>query len=265
MSNDPDRIRQNIEMTRAELSSDVDALAHRASPRRIASAQATRARGRLSRAVDSVMGTARHTRAGATRRGSAAGQHVSDVAHHGAEAASGAAHQASDTASAVGQRAHEFTDATRERAHELTDATRERAHELTDATRERAHELTEATRERAHALTEATRERAQGNPLAAGLIAFGVGLLAASLVPPSRNEHDLAERAKQKVMEHSGQVKQGAGAMMHQVQENLREPAQQASEAVRSTAAQGVAAVRDTGRDQATHVRDDARDAPRRM
>ncbi|MEH0981911.1 DUF3618 domain-containing protein [Micromonospora sp. CPCC 205556] len=254
MSNDPDRIRQNIEMTRAELSSDVDALAHRASPRRIASAQATRARGRLSRAVDSVMGTARHTRAGATRRGSAAGQHVSDVAHHGAEAASGAAHQASDTASAVGQRAHEFTDATRERAHELT-----------DATRERAHELTEATRERAHALTEATRERAQGNPLAAGLIAFGVGLLAASLVPPSRNEHDLAERAKQKVMEHSGQVKQGAGAMMHQVQENLREPAQQASEAVRSTAAQGVAAVRDTGRDQATHVRDDARDAPRRV
>jgi hypothetical protein len=37
----------------------------------------------------------------------------------------------------------------------------------------------------------------QGNPLAAGLIAFGVGWLAASLIPASRPEQQAAAKAKE--------------------------------------------------------------------
>ncbi len=221
MSTDPDRIRHNIETTRAELSSDVDALAYKADPRRIAGAPVARARSRFSRIVDDVMGTARHAGRSTRRQGAEMGQRMSGMAQHGAGVASSAAHQASGAMSSAGHQAQ--------------------------------------------ALGHTTRERAEGNPLAAGLIAFGAGLLAASLLPSSRTEHDLAERAKQRVMEHSDEIKQQASGMMHQVQDNLREPAQQAAEAMRSTAAGGATAVADTGRDGAEHVRDEARQAPRRL
>src|SRR5689334_7812442 len=49
------------------------------------------------------------------------------------------------------------------------------------------------------AIADAPRKVAsatQGNPVAVGLIAFGVGLLAASLIPASRVEQDAAEKVK---------------------------------------------------------------------
>ncbi|MBQ0893561.1 DUF3618 domain-containing protein [Micromonospora sp. U56] len=220
MSTDPDRIRYDIEAARAELSSDVDALTDRVNPRRIAAAPVNRARGRLSRMVDAIMGNARHAR---------------DVA--------------SQQASGVTQRASATT-------HRLSDTTQH----LTGTAQQGAA----TAGDRARGLTHASRERAEGNPLAAGLIAFGVGALASSLLPPSRKERELAERAKHQAMEHSDQFKQQASGMMHGVQDNLREPVQQATEQVRSTAAQGVASVRDTGVGEAQHIREDAREAPRR-
>ena len=38
--------------------------------------------------------------------------------------------------------------------------------------------------------------KAQGNPLAAGLIAFGAGLLVSSLIPPSQKEREAAQTLK---------------------------------------------------------------------
>ncbi|KAB1909267.1 DUF3618 domain-containing protein [Micromonospora sp. AMSO1212t] len=221
MSNDPDRIRHDIETTRTDLSNDVDALAYKASPRRLAGTQVYRARSGLSRLLDRVMGTARHAGHSTRHQSAAMGQRMSGMAQHGVEMTSGRAHQAAGAMSSVGHRGQ--------------------------------------------ALGHASRERAESNPLAAGLVAFGVGLLAASLAPSTRKEHDLAERAKHQVMEHSDQIKQRAGGMAHQVQDNLREPTQHATEAVRSAAAEGAATVRDTGRDEAQRVRDDAREAPRRL
>jgi len=40
------------------------------------------------------------------------------------------------------------------------------------------------------------RETAEGNPLAAGVVAFGLGAIAASLVPLSRREEELIEMAQ---------------------------------------------------------------------
>ncbi|MEU0155878.1 DUF3618 domain-containing protein [Micromonospora fulviviridis] len=56
MSNDPDRIRSEIENTRSELSSDVDALTDKVNPRRIAGERVGQARGALTRAKEKVMG-----------------------------------------------------------------------------------------------------------------------------------------------------------------------------------------------------------------
>jgi uncharacterized protein DUF3618 len=44
--------------------------------------------------------------------------------------------------------------------------------------------------------TGAVRRRTEGNPLAAGLIAFGLGWLTASLLPASKREQQLADEAK---------------------------------------------------------------------
>jgi ElaB/YqjD/DUF883 family membrane-anchored ribosome-binding protein len=232
MSSDPEQIRHDIEHTRAELSSDVDALSHKVNPRRIASVPVTRARGRLSRIVDRVMGTARHTRDATVHQAHAVGHRVSDTAHQGAGAMTNAAHQTSDA---------------------MTNA----AHQTSDAV--------SAAGDRVQSLTHASKERAEGNPLAAGVIAFGVGMLASALLPPSRKEQQLAERARHEAMEHADQVKQKAGDMMHQVQDNLREPVQEASQAVKSTASRGATTLRDAGTEQAQHVRDDARQASHRM
>ena len=42
----------------------------------------------------------------------------------------------------------------------------------------------------------AARRQTQGNPLAAGLIAFGVGWLVSSLLPDSQKERELAHQLK---------------------------------------------------------------------
>ncbi len=46
----------------------------------------------------------------------------------------------------------------------------------------------------------------EGSPLAAGLVAFGVGFLAGSLLPPSRSEEHLLERVEPQLEEAAGTV-----------------------------------------------------------
>ena len=56
MSTDPDQIREDIERTRAELSSDVDALTDKVSPSQVAQRQADKVRSAVTDVKDRVMG-----------------------------------------------------------------------------------------------------------------------------------------------------------------------------------------------------------------
>ena len=80
---------------------------------------------------------------------------------------------------------------------------------------------------------QAIRRQTRGNPLAAGLIAFGAGWLVSSLLPASRREQELADQAKQVAQEKVQPVLQQVAG---EVKENLTEPAQQAVASVKSTA-----------------------------
>ena len=87
------------------------------------------------------------------------------------------------------------------------------------------------------------RQKTRGNPLAAGLIAFGAGLLISSLIPSSQKEQeavstlqDNLEPLKEKVTEAAKDV----GAQ-------LKEPAQEAVESVKATATEGAENVKDEG------------------
>jgi hypothetical protein len=63
---------------------------------------------------------------------------------------------------------------------------------------------------------------AKGNPLAVGLIAVGIGWLAASLVPASEKEKELAGSLKEAARPLISEAAEAA----KQVADNLREPAQ---------------------------------------
>lgn len=104
----------------------------------------------------------------------------------------------------------------------------------------------------------AIRRQTRGNPLAAGIIAFGAGWLVSSLLPASRREQELADQAKQVAQEKVQPVVQQVAS---EVGDNLREPAQQAVASVRSTAQDAKDTVTDEGRSAAQDVQGRAQDA----
>lgn len=96
--------------------------------------------------------------------------------------------------------------------------------------------------------------KAEGNPLAVGLIAFGAGLLAASLIPASTKEKQVAAEVKDKaqpLVDEAAQVAQDVG-------EHLKGPAQDAATAVKDAAAQSVDAVKTETQSAASQVKDQA-------
>src|SRR6266496_6422627 len=84
---------------------------------------------------------------------------------------------------------------------------------------------------------EAVTRRTQGNPVAAGVIAFGVGLLAASLLPTT----DAEKRAGQ-------QLKENAGDLVEPVRQPLKESAQQVKDDVSGTVRDAAQQVKETAR-----------------
>jgi len=103
---------------------------------------------------------------------------------------------------------------------------------------------------------QAIRRQTEGNPLAAGLIAFGVGWLTSSLLPATKAEQQMAGQAKEFVQQHSEQLGEVAG----QVKDRLAEPAQHAAQQVKSTAQDAAGTVTDEARSAAEDVKDRAQE-----
>ncbi|WJL96931.1 DUF3618 domain-containing protein [Microbacterium sp. ET2] len=102
--------------------------------------------------------------------------------------------------------------------------------------------------------TDRVAAKAEGNPLAVGLIAFGVGLLAASLIPASSKEKEIAGTVKDKaqpLVDEVTEVAKEAGA-------HLREPAKEAAAAVKESAAESVDVVKDEAASATSEVKDQA-------
>jgi gas vesicle protein len=105
---------------------------------------------------------------------------------------------------------------------------------------------------------DAIQRQAQGNPLAAGLIAFGVGWLVSSLLPTSEKEKQLAAQAESAVKEHSQPLVDQAKNVAQEIGDNLKPAAQDAVESVRSTAQEGVETVKSEGQSAAQDVQGQA-------
>ena len=121
-------------------------------------------------------------------------------------------------------------------------------------------------------MKEAAARKTQGAPLAAGLIAFGAGVLAASLVKGSETEGKVA----QAVLDKAQPLKDAATEAGQQLASSLKDQGQQAVEQVKETAVQAGQEVKDqaqqatqqtveTGRDAPQQVKDQAQEATQQM
>ncbi len=104
-------------------------------------------------------------------------------------------------------------------------------------------------------------DKAQGNPMAAGLIAFGAGLLAASIFPASQKERLAADNIKTAAQPMTDEL---AGAAKEMAQ-GLKEPAQEAMENIKSTATEAAQNVKSEGQAAASDVKESATDAPQNI
>ena len=100
-------------------------------------------------------------------------------------------------------------------------------------------------------------DKAKGNPLAVGLIAFGVGWLASSLIPASTVEKKVAANVKDAAEPLVDEVKGAA----KEVGENLKQPLTDAADAVKGTATDAADTVKSETTSSAGEVRDTAKHA----
>jgi len=149
-----------------------------------------------------------------------------------------------------------------ERWRSMQEAVMGRADDMTSSASETAHGMASNASDAVREAPQMVAERAQGNPWAAGLIAFGAGLLAASLFPATRVEQEQAERVVDGAKPLAEEAKRVAGDVASEVGEQgrghveaLKEDATQAAEAVRDTARSAADEARDAGRAAAQDVR----------
>ena len=104
--------------------------------------------------------------------------------------------------------------------------------------------------------------RAQGNPLAAGLVAFGAGMLISALVPASEKEAQAARRAVDAAREHGQPVVEQAKSVGAQLGQDLKESAAESADQLTSSTRDSLKTVTDEGRTSAETVKDEARPNP---
>jgi len=112
--------------------------------------------------------------------------------------------------------------------------------------------------DRAHGALDTAQGRVEGSPLAAGLVAFGAGVVVAGLFPATKREADVASTVVDTVRDQGAPLLDEARSIGQQMGQDLKQTATEAAAEVKDTAAESAAHVKDEGRSAAEHVRSDA-------
>jgi hypothetical protein len=135
-------------------------------------------------------------------------------------------------------------------ASSAKEAVGDKAYAAKDAVGEKASEAGEALRQ----APRRAKRKAQGNPLAAGMIAFGLGMLVSSLIPSSEKERE----AVSQLQGNLEPVKEKASEVARDIGEDLKPAAQEAAESVKTTAQEGAENLKQEGQSAAADVKDQA-------
>ena len=147
--------------------------------------------------------------------------------------------------------------AVRRRVSDIKERVMGSAESTVDAVRDAGASATTTLTDSASSVVHGTRNAAEGNPLAVGLIAFGAGLVAATVFPTTRTERDIAERA-QPVLEKA--ASEAAPAARHVVDE-LKPAAQEAVADLRESAVEAASSVKDHAVEAASETKQEAQQA----
>jgi uncharacterized protein YjbJ (UPF0337 family) len=206
-----DDIRQDIERTRDDLSTSLDVLGDRVSPRRAARRGLSGVRGRLSSVRRTVMGSP--------------------------NAGGGGMGASMSTARGLSDRAGEAAGSAAEQIREAP---------------------------------EMLRQNVEGNPLAAGIIAFGAGMLFGSIVPPTSPEKRMASsmaEGLQPVVEQAQgaaqELRSGVQESVQNAAEALKDQAQGAAQNVKEQAQSATEEVKDQAQGSAQEMKEEATGAAR--
>jgi uncharacterized protein YjbJ (UPF0337 family) len=199
MDEEPDQLRQDIESTRASLTRDVDLLAEKTSPTKVA-------QRRWTAVKEKVMGS------------------TEDVRHAAFDG----------TSSAVG-------------------AVQDKASHLSEVAGEKAQSAAGAVR----SAPQAVADHAKGNPVAAGIIAFGVGMLAATLLPTT----DAERRAGQQLKDNTGELTDKVKDLADEMKDDLSATVQQAAGQVKETAQDAVRETKGQAQSSAQNAKDRTKQA----
>lgn len=225
MTSDPDQIRSQITQTQRNLSADVDALSEKVSPQRIAQRRVHRTRAAMTSVKEKIMGSSQSAASSARdtvgSQAATARDAVSSAASSAQETVSSAASSAADTVGSAGGSAAETVSAA----------------------------------------PDVVRQRTEGNPVAAGLIAFGAGWLISSLLPATPPERRVATTVKDTVSEHGQPIAQQVGQAAQDAKDQLAGSARQAAESLSDTASDAISAVKEQTRSAAGDITTEAEQA----
>ncbi|MET0727006.1 MAG: DUF3618 domain-containing protein [Acidimicrobiales bacterium] len=98
-------------------------------------------------------------------------------------------------------------------------------------------------------------QRTQGSPLVMGLISFGLGFVAGSVIPATQREQELASQAEP-LLERAAE---GAGQVARESIDELAPVAQRAAESLKEDAAEGARVVQERAKEGVTEVQAQAR------
>ena len=232
MAEDTQQLTSDIEVTRSNLSSDLDALADRVTPGKIVERRVEKTKTRASGLKDRIMGTATGAKSKVMGSAGAAKSNVMGSAQSAAGSTSGAASGLSD-----------------------------RAHGAASGLSDKAHGAADSATGAISDTKESVIEHAEGNPLAAGAIAFGIGWVISGLIPASDKETRAAHAMVDTAKAHAGPITEHVKSVGQDVASNLQGKAQEAAASVQATAKESAAHVTDEAKGGAQSVAADAKNS----
>lgn len=112
--------------------------------------------------------------------------------------------------------------------------------------------------DRAQSAVGTAHGQVQGSPLAAGLVAFGAGVVIAGLFPATRAEASAASAVVDTAQDKGQPLIEHARSVGQDLKEDLQASATQAAQQVKETATESASRVQDEGQSAVESVRSDA-------
>jgi hypothetical protein len=151
------------------------------------------------------------------------------------------------------------------RVHRMRDTVMGSAEGAYGTVHDGARSVTEAAQHGAGVAVDQIREapavvkrETQGSPLAAGLIAFGAGALAAALIPSSRTERQAAARLQAEAQPAVDELKHAG----EEIAGELKQSAREAVDQVKATASDSAHEVATEAKTAAHEVKEQVRSSP---